>query len=416
MKKIIFTSLIIGTLIAATFSCERNGSGNYIRLTPGGQAFKAIDGALGGAEGLISGSVNTSSFSSDVTTSASGLAAKWEVASSYNNPKYNPSECPGTTETTSITLKQYMGTQFESNQKRCNGSAINIFGRLDNAAGIVCIMMNRLNATTSAEMASAADLTFTMDAATKAELSLKCPTMAADLNNESSVPTGTPVTIQLDSPAVTTTYDLKVTIQPFNNTVFLKYGGDEISFANNEDNSTGNQRVLVNYNKITKVLRAEYVSKSKFSTDAPLYIHRLYMDELNQQGRIISTISSGYTSQDDAIPDRTETYIVSGYPSSSTIALSISMLGMGMGISDGTHEACVNGDNGNITNDTPVVSSDSFDCGTPESQSKAIGFSTASATINSETDGATPTTWWVLATGSEVLNWSTRDNMLTQGL
>jgi hypothetical protein len=412
MKKILFVSAIL-SLAALITNCS-SSSGNYIQLTAGGQAFKDVDSALGGAEGLISGSVNTSSISSDVFTSSSGLAAKWEIASSYNNPKYNSNECPSTTEPTSITLKQYMGTQFESTQKRCNGSAINIFGRLDNAAGIVCIMMNRLSATTSAEMVTSPDITFTMDAATKSELSIKCPTMAADLNNESSVPTGTPVTITLDAPAVTTTYDLKVTIQPFNNTLFLKYGGDEISFANNEDNSNGNQRVLVNYNKVTKVLRAEYISKSKFSTDAPLYIHRLFMDEANQEGRIVSSIQSGYTSQADSTPNNIETYVVSGYPSSSTIALSISTTNMM--IADGTHEACVNGDTGTITDDSPTVTSNSFTCGTAASVSKDTVYATAASTINTATAVSIPSTWWVLSTGSEVLNWSTRDNMLTQGL
>lgn len=415
IKGMVYVFVVSVVSIGITGCSSSSSGGSGVSYTAGGQAFKTIDSALGGAEGLISGSVATSSVQSNsVTTSSAGLTAKWEVATSYNNPKYNPSDCPTSTEPSMITLKEYMGTQFESTQKRCNGSAINIFGRLDNSAGITCIMMNTLSAATSAEMATADDMTFTMDAATKASLSVKCPMMAADLANESAVPTGTVVTLAFDMPAVTTTYDLKVTIQPFNNTVFLKYGGTEINIATNESNSNGSQRALVSYNSTTKILRAEYVSKSN-GTHHPLYVHRLYMDDTTQQARILSGIYSGYSSQSDTTADNKETYIVSGHPSSSTLAFSIDLVSMGT-LTDGTHEACVNGDTGAITNDAPTVSSNAFTCGTTAATSKAIPYATAISTISSQTDDALPTTWWALTTGSEVLNWTDRDNMLTQGL
>jgi hypothetical protein len=414
MKKLLLISMAFAVGFSVTRCTSSTNSGSEeVSYTAGGQAFKAVDTALGNAEGMISGSARSSG--KPVQIMAGGLNTHWETAGAYPNPKYNPSECPTSTETANITLKDYMGTQFESDERRCNGSAINIFGRLENAAGIICIMMNQLSAATSAEMASAADFTFTMDAATKADLTTKCPMMAADLANESAVPTGTVITIEFDAPSVTTTYDLKATIQPFNNTVFLKYGGTEINFANNEDNSNGNQRVLVSYNSTTQVVRAEYVSKAKYTTDAPLYIHRLYMDDINQEARIVSSILTGYTSQNDTSEARSETYIISGHPSSTSIALSMNLLDMGS-IPNGAYEACVNGDTGVITNDNPTVSTNSFSCGTTASTSKDTSYATAISTINGQTDDSTPTTWWVLSTGSEALNWTTRDNMLTQGL
>lgn len=410
MKKIFFVAGILTTALLTLNSCSSGSSGTP--LTAGGVAFQSINSALGGAEGLISGSVATTSVS-EVSSLSSGLSAKWEVASSYNNPKYNVSECPGTTEPSMITLKKYMGTQFEATQKRCNGSAINIFGRLDNAAGIVCIMMNKLTGTTSASMSGSADLVFTMDAAQKAFLSAKCPMMAEDLNNEAGVPTGTVVTLSFAAPAVTTTYDLKVTIQPFNNVVFLKYGGDVINFAKNEDNLNGNQRTIVSYDLITKVLRAEYISKSKGS-QFPMYIHRLYKDETAQQARIMSAIHSGYSSISNPTATNKETYTVSGYPGSNEIAFAIDLTAMGP-LADGMHEACVDGSNGNITNDAPSVISNSFGCGTTAATGKDISYVTAVSSINATVAGGA-STWWNLLTGSEVLSWTTRDNMLTQGL
>lgn len=415
MKKYLLAAAAVAvgfTAIRCT-KASTDDAGTTVSYTAGGLAFKAVDAALGSAEGLIGSGARSISSSSQVHPMTSGLTAQWEIASSYPNPKYEPA-CTSVP-ASNITLKEYMGTQFESSEKRCNGSSINIFGRLDNSAGIICIIMNSLSAATSAELAGAADATITLDAATKADLSVKCPMMAADLASEDGVPTGTVATLQFDAPGVTSTYDLKVVIQPFNNTVFMKYGGTETSIATNEDNSNGNQRVLVNYNSTTQVLRAEYVSKAKYTSDAPLYVHRLFMDNANSEARILSAIYTGYTSQTDTSEARSEMYVVSGHPSSNSIALSIKLLDMGS-VADGTYEACVNGDTGAITNDAPTVSTNSFDCGTTASTSKAIPYVTALSTINGQTDDATPTTWWTLSTGSEVLSWTTRDNMLTSGL
>ena len=417
MKKLIYVLVAFAIGFSVT-RCGGNassgGGGSSVTYTAGGQAFKTVSTAIGNAEGLIA-SGSRRSFAQIVMPFAGGLNTHWETPVAYPNPKYSSSDCTSSTEPSMITLKEYMGTQFSSDEVRCNGSAINIFGRLENAAGIICILMNKLNATTSAELASAADVTFTMDAATKSDLKIKCPMMASDLDNESAVPTGTSITIEFDAPAVTTTYDLKATIQPFNNTIFMKYGGSQINFANNEDNSNGNQRVLVSYNSTTKLVRAEYVSKSKYTTDAPLYVHRLYMDDTNNEGRIMSAILTGYTAQNDTTESRREVYVVSGHPTSADIAFSLNVLSMGS-IPDGSYEACVNGDNGNITDNNPTVTSNAFSCGTTAATSKAYPYVTAPATISGQTDDNTPTTWWVLSTGSEALNWLTRDNMLTQGL
>jgi hypothetical protein len=307
-----------------------------------------------------------------------------------------------------------MGTQFDASQVRCNGSSINIFGRLDSAAGILCVIMNSLNATTSAELASSADQTVTLDAATKADLAAKCPMMAASLNDEVNVPTGTIVTMEFAAPSVTTTYDLKVTLQPFNSSVLMKYGGNEINFANNEDNDTGNQRSLVSYDKSTGVLRAEYVSKSK-SSSYPLYVHRLYKDETNSVMRIASSIQSGFSAATDTSAPNIESYIVSGYPGISTVALSVGFTGMGS-LSDGSHDACVDAENGLITNDNPTVTSDAYNCGETANANKAVAAFSGLSSILSATSVTTPSAWWVLSSGSEVLSWTTIDNMLSSGL
>lgn len=416
MKNKIVIVLAFGS--AMILGCSKNSdtpTTSNVSYTAGGTAFKAVTSSLSSAEGLISTTVASSSISqSDFGILAGGLTAKWEVATSYPNPKYNVTECPTTTEPSNITLKKYMGTQFDDNQVRCNGSAINIFGRLNNAAGILCIIMNKLSATTSAELATSGSASFTMDAATKSDLSTKCPMMSKDLNNETSVPTGTTVTMTFSAPAVTSTYDLKMQISPFNNTLLLKYNSNEIAFANNEDNSNGNQRVLVHYNQVTKVLRAEYVSKSKGS-NFPLYVHRLYKDETNQEARILSAIQSGYAAQNNATSSNSEIYSISGYPGNNSIAFSLKLTGMGS-LADGTHEACINGSNGSIVTDGPSVTSNSFSCGSTASTGRDIPYVTAISSINTSTAVAVPSTWWVLSSGSEVLNWSTKDNMLTQGL
>jgi hypothetical protein len=274
--------------------------------------------------------------------------------------------------------------------------------------------MNSLNATTSAELVSAADASVTFTSAVKSDLATKCPSMASSLNNESEIATDSTATLQFDAPAVTTTYDLKITIQPFNSVVFVKYGGTEINFAVNEDNTNGNHRTLVSYDTSTKILRAEYASKSKGSS-FPLYIHRLYKDETNSLARIVSSIQTGFSANTDTSAGNIETYVISGYPSSPTIGFSISLTSMGT-LADGSHDACVNGDTGAITNDNPTVSSNAFNCGTTASSNKTTATFTGLSSIITSTSVSTPSTWWNLTTGSEILSWSTIENMLTSGL
>jgi hypothetical protein len=306
LAAIVFLSLVV--LVGS--GCDSGGSSSSgSSYTSGGAAFKSVSDALTGAEGMIDTSLAPSSLPGKVSTMTSGLSAKWEVSASYNNPKYDSTSCPSAT--SMITLKEYMGTQFDNNQKRCNGSYINIFGRLENAGGMLCIIMNSLNATTSAELVSAADASVTFTSAVKSDLATKCPSMASSLNNESEIATDSTATLQFDAPAVTTTYDLKITIQPFNSVVFVKYGGTEINFAVNEDNTNGNHRTLVSYDTSTKILRAEYASKSKGSS-FPLYIHRLYKDETNSLARIVSSIQTGFSANTDTSAGNIETYVISG--------------------------------------------------------------------------------------------------------
>lgn len=413
--------LILTTLALSNCSGLSSDSSGSIKYSVGGLAFKAVDGALGNAEGLINGNNSRSlSSSDDLQTRSSGLSGIWTASATYNNPKYDGS-CSGVSQ--QITLKDYMGTQFESTEVRCNGSSINIFGRLNNAAGIVCIIMNTLSANSSAELASAADQTITFTTAMVNDLKVKCPEMADDIANFDKDSDGNPgngldgnplsATLQFDTPAVTTSYDLKVSILPFNNTVFMKYGtGSVINFAKNEDGVNGSNRTLISYDQITKVLRAEYISTGSASS-YPLYIHRLYMDDTNNIGRIFSQITSGYGNNTTTTEGNREAYVVSGHPGSNTIALSMDLFNMN--VTDGVYEACVDGSNGNITNDNLTVDgSNNFTCGTTASNSKAMGFVTSGSQIESHVKGNLAT-WWQVTTGSEILSWTDRDNMLTSG-
>lgn len=406
MKKMFILGMLSSSLLACSGGSDSPTAG--LTYTAGGAALKVVTDSLAGAEGVLSSSIAPASTAPAVSYSlTSGLSDKWEVPNSYNNPKYDSVTCPGNSNM--VTLKEYMGTQFDSNQVRCNGSSINIFGRLENAGGVLCIMMNLLSATTSAELATSAPKTFALDAATKTDLIAKCPMMAADLSS-ATLPAS--VTLTFAAPSNTNKYDLKITTS-FNNTFLLKYGGNEISFANNEDNDNGNQRVIVSYDKTTQVLLAEYVSKAKAST-YPVYVHRLFKDHLNRKIRIASAIQTGFSSSTATSATSSEKYIISGFHGVSNVGLSIDLVGQG-NLSDGSHDACVNSETGVVYNDNPTVSSNAYDCGDAANANKSTAAFTAVGAINTAI-GSGPTTWWNLSSGSEVLSWSTIDDMLTSGL
>lgn len=405
MKSIFKISLLGAALVALT-NCSAGsiGGSGAVVLTPGGQAFKTVDEALNGVKNLSPAPAAAFvAASHDVGTMGLGLGIFWDTDTFMSNPKYDGS-CPAYS--APVTFKEYMGTQFDENQKRCNDSAINIFGRMKNSAGITCVVLNTLSATTSASLAGAAPQAITFDSTTVAALRTKCPMI--DLSSE----VGNTVTLTFSTPAATTYYDLKIAISPMSETVLMKFGtGNEINFAGGEDNVNGRTRTIVFYNTLTKVLRAEYISKSK-GVDFPLYIHRLYADATTDEARIYSSIASGYTTEDATLNTNQHDYIVTGKPASSSNDLAFATKLFGFSSHNAAFEACITPATGALISE-PAVAANAFTCGAVNGRD--VAYATAYGSINTITSAPGPT-WHVISTGSEAINWTGKDDMLTSGL
>ena len=414
MKKL----FVITGMLALSLSVVRCGSSSggtpAVPLTAGGVAFKSVNDSLNGAKGLspVPPAAILISSHDDVDTYGAGLTAFWSTDAFMSNPKYDGT-CSAYA--TNVSLKEYMGSQFSENQKRCNGSAINIFGRIKQSAGELCVMMNSLNATTSVSLVGAAPLVLTMNASTKASLQAQCPDI--DLSQPSLPST---ITFTFSAPAVNANYDLRVAIAPFGDTVLIKYGtGSVINFADSENNSNGYARTMISYDTVAKVLKAEYVSKSKGS-QFPLYVHRLFKDETNDIGRIFSSIQFGFAGATTTTPTNVHNYIVSGAPNGTSTTLAFSTDLTGYSAHNSAFEAYVTAANGTITTDGPALTANAFGCGATANASFAtaaanlITAPTTGTAIMTATATATPTFQDLSSTTPAIL-WTNRDNMLTTG-
>lgn len=388
MKKSLVISIATLGLIATGCS---GSSGGGTSASAGAQAVLGMQSKLESLAKLVPDVPSTSSLgNADRMSTRTAIGANW-TSSTMPNPTNDGSNCnPG-----NVSLMEWMGHEFEPDAVRCNGSSINVFGRVKQATMVLCAVLQTQSAASSADLPASGVTTLTFDAATIGTMVSVCGLPAAD----ASMLTGVTGTLTISTPSDTSTFDRKIEISiaggEIQNDVYLKYDASgSAAVATNENNDNGTTRTIMKYNASTQVLQGEYVSRSAGVAPQPVYVHRVFMDNVNNSARIYSRIDDG---------TNTIEYNVSGHPTvSSAVAFAVGVTGYGFGAPI-SGEACVNPETGSITTDNTTT------CGS--FSSVAVASATAGEDVEATVDGA-PTTWNDFAT-PPALTWSTISDMLT---
>jgi hypothetical protein len=411
MQKFLNTISIVLIGAGMMSSCSPTSSSTVgVSLSAGGSAAKAVTTALNLDNMLPTTTSRSLSDYSEENFGAygTGLSAVWTTTNqNFVNEKTDPS--------TTTSMKEFMGIQLDDNAARPNGSAINIFGRVNNAAMIACIIMTASSVSDSASLVGTSN-SITMDASTLAALNSACK-----INSETQTQiSGKSFGLVHTAPSSTLIFDVKTAItMPAEmgggtQYVYLKWGsGADIAIAANEDNSNGRTRTIATYNTTTKILRAEYITKSK-GDGYNFTVHRLYKDETSGVARIFTQIRSGFSTATANDFTSNLSYILDGNINDTPTTANLNFaIDYNQGAT-GTFEACVKKSDGSLLAD-PSVTANEFTCtNSGGTGGRATAYATFITAVNTATIQPVPT--WHEFTNAPSLLWSTPDNMLTTGI
>jgi hypothetical protein len=144
-----------------------------------------------------------------------------------------------------------------------------------------------------------------------------------------------------------TNYDKKLTFDLFDQAYWVKNDTTVLRVATAENSDEGYSRTLAEYNKSTGVTRAEAIWVAAPSTTSSMEAARIYHDEDNDEGMVLS-----YRGMVDASPNITDgiRYVLAGKPEAGD-AFSISMRADTQLGNSNSYEACVGSTDGNILTD-----------------------------------------------------------------
>ncbi len=406
MKK--YLALSLTALSLAQISCSSSNVENS--STVAGAGFSRAQTSLAGIASLAPAPVTPVPFySADLGARGVGFSTHWPTNIGLSDQRYvgNPP----------ISIKDWMGIEFQDGAYRPDGSPINVFGRMESGQAIPCIVANSLSAPTSASLVGTGPATITFTASLKATLTTACGFQAADL---ADFPASATLTFEAASPS--TTFDLKATIdiEGTIETMYFKWGSSDgiVAYASAEDNTTTRSRTVVVYDTSSRLLKVEYLFKSK-ENGYSMVIHRLWKDDVTGAARVYTVTDSIFSSAVDTSADYSIHYIVDGNVGSTFPSLSVSMYlnGWNGGAADGNFEACVLKTDGSSADQ--AAASNAFACtGTGGTGGRDIPYTTGvsgpSATFNTASTLVTPT--WQSFTTAPSITWTSMDEMLTTGI
>ena len=185
-----------------------------------------------------------------------------------------------------ISIKEYLGKQFNSELTRPNGSAINAFGRIKSALGIFCAVGSLLE-TDADGYPSNGDhpITFTLAVLEDLEDDDGCDISFEKNESDEYTMLDQVITLNVTNTTDTTVYDKKLTVDMGTGgdmIFYMRYNESEINIVSAERNGSGDNedheyRTIIQHDLDGDLLRAEYISAPAASSNTYVYFYRVYM-------------------------------------------------------------------------------------------------------------------------------------------
>ena len=175
-----------------------------------------------------------------------------------------------------VSIKGYMGIQFEEDATNAYGAAVNVFGRVDNTMKMFCGLALGITDLDDSGYPVNGSYDIAITSALASSVNSECDiTLSDDM-------IGTTVNVVVTTPSDTTMYDKKASMSiegdPY--VLYLRYNSSYINIASTEKNDGGEYRTSILVDRSTNILRAEYISADTESLNSPIFIEFTVMKTL----------------------------------------------------------------------------------------------------------------------------------------
>lgn len=343
---------------------------------------QVLDQAQKSTGGL--GELESASIRNTFSPRAGSFGATWSSSAVISNP-INHSQ--------NITAQQYMLVQLNPNAVQAdNGSSVNMFGRLKQTLGVFCAIGVAAGMSGVAVDASGypenGTHAVTLTAAILSQLSTQCNM------DVQGVSPGEQLALVVAS--ASGLYDKSLGLDGMQQTVLVKSDANVINIASGEVHDDGHSvsRAVVQWNKVSKVLLAQYNSDpgTGHSGSGGLYAYRLYYDEAGDVSQLLT-----YEGPANSLANATR-YSMVGKPD---VGTAVSLSFQHPGINSGTSvDACVNASTGDLVPDGSRCSATST---TLVGHDISTG---ATASMFSSFQAANGNSSWATVTNSTTISWN----------
>src|SRR5262249_51353247 len=153
---------------ALLFACGGDSTNNTTNTA--GTAMKEMNAALDNISNLSpGGQVTNGKLNGRVLSTASD---EWSGTGELSDPRQSGElDCPYTDQ---ITPQRFIQIDFTADATRCNGSDVNVFGRVRSAMSHICGILLALTATSSADLPTSGEQSVTFDDTLRTEFAEDC--------------------------------------------------------------------------------------------------------------------------------------------------------------------------------------------------------------------------------------------------